>query len=65
MNDSPKGPDYAKSLYLPETGFPMRAGLPEREPEFLRRWATIGLDDKMRAAAQGRPKFTQIGRAHV
>ena len=57
-NDSPKGPDYAKSLYLPETDFPMRAGLPEREPEFLRRWATIGLDDKMRAAAQGRPKFT-------
>ena len=58
MNDSPKGPDYAKSLYLPETGFPMRAGLPEREPEFLRRWAAIGLDDKMRARAQGRPKFT-------
>ena len=58
MNDSPKGPDYAKSLYLPETTFPMRAGLPEREPEFLRRWATIGLDDKMRTAAQGRPKFT-------
>ena len=58
MNDSPKGPDYAKSLYLPETGFPMRAGLPEREPEFLRRWAMIGLDEKMRATAIGRPKFT-------
>ncbi len=58
MNDSPKGPDYAKSLYLPETGFPMRAGLPQREPEFLARWADIGLEEKMRAAAAGRPKFT-------
>jgi isoleucyl-tRNA synthetase len=58
MNDSPKGPDYAKSLFLPETGFPMRAGLPEREPELLARWADIGLEEKMRAAAAGRPKFT-------
>ena len=58
MNDNPKGPDYAKSLYLPETPFPMRAGLPEREPELLKRWAETGLDEKMRRAAQGRPKFT-------
>lgn len=58
MNDNPKGPDYAKSLYLPETAFPMRAGLPEREPELLKRWAETGLDEKMRSAAQGRPKFT-------
>ena len=69
MNDHPQGPDYAKSLYLPETAFPMRAGLPEREPELLKRWAEIGLDEKMRRVAQGRPKFTlhdgQIGRAHV
>ncbi len=58
MNDNPKGPDYAKSLYLPETPFPMRAGLPEREPELLKRWAETGLDEKMRRAAEGRPKFT-------
>ena len=58
MNDHPQGPDYAKSLYLPETAFPMRAGLPEREPELLKRWAEIGLDEKMRRVAQGRPKFT-------
>jgi isoleucyl-tRNA synthetase len=59
MNDeTPKGPDYSKSLYLPETEFPMRAGLPQREPEFLKRWEEIGLNEKMRAAAAGRPKFT-------
>ena len=57
-DDSPKGPDYSKSLYLPVTDFPMRAGLPQREPEFLKRWETIGLEKKMRAAAAGRPKFT-------
>ena len=28
--------DYSKTLNLPETEFPMRAGLPEREPEFLK-----------------------------
>ncbi len=59
MNDeTPKGPDYSKSLYLPVTDFPMRAGLPQREPEFLKRWEEIGLNAKMREAARGRPKFT-------
>ena len=58
MNDTPKGPDYSRSLYLPVTEFPMRAGLPQREPEFLKRWEEIGLDAKMREAASGRPKFT-------
>jgi len=57
-DDSPKGPDYSKSLYLPVTDFPMRAGLPQREPEFLKRWETIGLEQKMREAGAGRPKFT-------
>jgi len=59
MNDeTPKGPDYSKSLYLPVTDFPMRAGLPQREPEFLKRWEEIGLNQKMREAAKGKPKFT-------
>ncbi|WP_330083696.1 isoleucine--tRNA ligase [Methylocystis iwaonis] len=57
-DDTPKGPDYSKSLYLPVTDFPMRAGLPQREPEFLKRWEEIGLNAKMREAAKGRPKFT-------
>ncbi len=57
-DDSPKGPDYSKSLYLPVTDFPMRAGLPQREPEILKRWKTIGLEQKMRESGEGRPKFT-------
>jgi isoleucyl-tRNA synthetase len=57
-DDSPKGPDYSKSLYLPVTDFPMRAGLPQREPELLKRWEAIGLEKKMREAGAGRPKFT-------
>ena len=30
--------DYGKTLNLPETEFPMRAGLPQREPDFLKFW---------------------------
>ncbi len=30
--------DYSKTLYLPQTEFPMRAGLPQREPLFVERW---------------------------
>ena len=49
--------DYSKTLFLPKTDFPMRAGLPAKEPELLKRWADIDLYGKLRAAGQGRPKF--------
>ena len=52
-----EGPDYSKTLYLPQTGFPMRAGLPQKEPEILARWAAIDLYRRLREAAAGRPKF--------
>ena len=51
------GIDYSKTLFLPKTDFPMRAGLPAKEPELLKRWAEIDLYGKVRAAGQGRPKF--------
>ena len=58
MTDTPdKGPDYSKTLFLPQTDFPMRAGLPQKEPQILARWKDIGLYGKLRAAGQGRPKF--------
>jgi isoleucyl-tRNA synthetase len=65
MNDQQKtaaqakpGPnDYSKTLYLPQTEFPMRAGLPQREPEILKRWDEIGLYEKLRQASAGRAKF--------
>jgi isoleucyl-tRNA synthetase len=49
--------DYSKTLFLPQTDFPMRAGLPQREPEILKRWKEIGLYEKLRQEAAGRAKF--------
>ena len=49
--------DYSKTLYLPQTEFPMRAGLPQREPEILKTWNEIGLYGRLREAAAGRAKF--------
>jgi isoleucyl-tRNA synthetase len=31
-------PDYRNTVFLPETEFPMRGGLPQREPDWLARW---------------------------
>ncbi|MBI1391657.1 MAG: isoleucine--tRNA ligase [Alphaproteobacteria bacterium] len=49
--------DYKDTLFLPDTDFPMRAGLPKKEPELLRRWAEQGLYEQLRADAKGRPTF--------
>lgn len=51
------GRDYSETLFLPVTEFPMRAGLPQREPEILERWARTNLYARIREAAAGRPKF--------
>jgi isoleucyl-tRNA synthetase len=58
MSEKPKkSDDYSKTLFLPQTAFPMRAGLPQREPEILNYWNQIELYGKLRAAARGRAKF--------
>ncbi|MGL5009625.1 MAG: class I tRNA ligase family protein, partial [Paracoccaceae bacterium] len=44
-------PDYRDTVFLPETDFPMRAGLPQREPEWLARWEKIGVYDRLREKA--------------
>jgi isoleucyl-tRNA synthetase len=49
--------DYKETLNLPETEFPMRGNLPQREPEMLKRWEEIGLYGKIDAAGKGRPRF--------
>src|SRR5438270_13891926 len=49
--------DWSATLFLPQTPFPMRAGLPQLEPKLLERWAKLGLYHRLRAAAKGRPKF--------
>jgi len=52
------GRDWSKTLFLPQTDFPMRAGLPELEPKLLKRWDEIGLYEKLRTESKGRVKFT-------
>ena len=49
--------DYSETLFLPKTDFPMRAGLPQKEPQLLARWHQLGLYERLRAAAAGLPKF--------
>ncbi|RMD61988.1 MAG: isoleucine--tRNA ligase, partial [Alphaproteobacteria bacterium] len=49
--------DYKATVFLPRTDFPMRAGLPAREPEILRRWQEMDLYGRLRKAAAGREKF--------
>ncbi|WOI56773.1 isoleucine--tRNA ligase [Palleronia sp. LCG004] len=50
-------PDYKDTLNLPQTDFPMRAGLPKREPDWLARWERIGVYDRLREK-EGRTPFT-------
>src|SRR5215475_8865077 len=49
--------DYSETLFLPKTDFPMRAGLPQKEPELLARWQKLDIYKRLRTAAHGRPKF--------
>ena len=49
--------DYSTTLYLPQTDFPMRAGLPEKEPAIVARWQEMGLYKLLREVAAGRPKY--------
>ena len=58
MTETPtKARDYSETLFLPKTDFPMRAGLPQKEPEILARWRKLDLYGRLRAAAKGRPRF--------
>jgi len=49
--------DYKDTVFLPKTDFPMKAGLPQKEPGILARWNEIGLYKKLREARAGREKF--------
>ena len=49
--------DYSKTLYLPQTNFPMRAGLPQREPLLVERWEQINLYKKLREQSKDRPLY--------
>ena len=49
--------DYKNTVFLPKTDFPMRGGLPKKEPELLARWAEMGLFDRLRAESKDKEKF--------
>ncbi|MGE0052622.1 MAG: isoleucine--tRNA ligase [Hyphomicrobium sp.] len=51
------GRDWGATLFLPQTDFPMRAGLPDMEPKMLKRWADMDLYGEIRKASKGRTKF--------
>jgi isoleucyl-tRNA synthetase len=57
MTDTAEKLDYSKTLYLPQTEFPMRAGLPEKEPLLVKRWQDMGMYKRLRASAAGRKKY--------
>ena len=49
--------DYRDTVFLPKTDFPMKAGLPQKEPAILKRWQEERLYDRLREARAGREKF--------
>ncbi|MBX3581591.1 MAG: isoleucine--tRNA ligase [Rhizobiaceae bacterium] len=49
--------DYSKTLNLPQTDFPMRAGLPEKEPVTVKRWQEMDLYKRLREEAKDRPLY--------
>ena len=54
----PKKTDrYRETVFLPKTDFPMKAGLPQKEPEILKRWADMDLYKRLREQSKTREKF--------
>ncbi len=50
-------PDYKDTVFLPQTDFPMKAGLAQKEPAILARWQEQDLYNTLRDARRGREKF--------
>jgi isoleucyl-tRNA synthetase len=57
MTEETSQRDYRETVFLPKTDFPMKAGLPQKEPGIAARWEQIGLYDALRTARRGREKF--------
>ena len=49
--------DFNATLNLPKTEFPMRAGLPKREPEMLKHWEELDIYNEMLKKNEGKPRF--------
>ena len=50
--------DYNKTINLPKTDFPMRAGLPKREPGMLEAWNKLDLYHELLKKNEGKPRFS-------
>ena len=59
MADAPETTktDYRSTVFLPRTDFPMKGGLPHKEPQIASRWESERLYQQIRAAREGREKF--------
>lgn len=57
MSEEQNKDKYKDTVFLPKTDFPMRGGLPQKEPEILKKWQEIDLYAQMRAKAKGKPKW--------
>ena len=49
--------DYKQTVFLPKTDFPMRGGLPKKEPEIMAHWEKLDLYKRLRAERADAPKF--------
>jgi len=49
--------DYKDSINLPKTAFKMKASLPQKEPQMLKKWEETRLYEKIKASRQGAQKF--------
>jgi len=56
MTSTPR--DYRDTLFLPKTDFPMRAGLPKKEPQWLERWEKLGLYERLRSQSKDAKPYT-------
>ena len=50
--------EYKQTLNMPKSGFPMRAGLPMREPEMLKNWQELDLYHELLKKNEGKPRFS-------
>ena len=54
---APEARDYRDTVFLPKTDFPMKAGLPQKEPLILAKWIEGDLEGQIREARRGRDQF--------
>jgi isoleucyl-tRNA synthetase len=57
MTEQSRAADYRHTVFLPETGFPMKAGLAQTEPRLLARWAEEGAHAKLRELRTGAARW--------